>query len=76
MTNELAISALMSGVVQAQQAGKDVYADPQNLKVLPEDISPRELGDTMKGFALGLGARRHTGAARRTERVLLRQPQL
>ena len=36
---------------------KDVYADPENLKVLPEDISSPELSNTMKGFALGLGLR-------------------
>ncbi len=35
----------------------DIFENPQNLKVLPEDISPRELGNTMKGFALATGSR-------------------
>ena len=39
---------------------KDIYADPQNLKVLPQDISSKDLSNTMKGFALGLGVRCET----------------
>ncbi len=39
---------------------KDIFADPQNLKVLPEDISPQDLRSTMRGFAMGLGARCET----------------
>ena len=35
----------------------DVFADPENLHVLPEDISSAELGATMRGFAMGLGLR-------------------
>ncbi len=35
----------------------DVFADPENLQVLPEDISSAELGATMRGFAMGLGLR-------------------
>ncbi len=49
----LALPAAAAG--QAPQ--KDVFADPQNLKVLPQDISSRALGETMKGFAMGLGVR-------------------
>ncbi len=41
----------------AQEQRKDVFANPQNLKVLPEDISSADLGATMKGFAMGLGVR-------------------
>lgn len=41
-------------------AEKNIFADPQNLKVLPEDISPERLRATMRGFALGLGARCET----------------
>ena len=41
----------------AQEGGKNIFADPQNLKLLPEDISPADLGKTMKGFAMGLGVR-------------------
>jgi len=39
------------------QERTDVFADPQNLKVLPSDISSADLGNTMKGFAMGLGVR-------------------
>ena len=45
-------------VALAQQ--KDVFANPRNLEVLPKDISSRELGETMKGFAMGLGVRCET----------------
>jgi tetratricopeptide (TPR) repeat protein len=56
----LIIAVLITAVSLAQQPKKDIYADPQNLKVLPEDISSDNLGNTMKGFALGLGARCET----------------
>ncbi len=39
------------------QEKKDVFANPQNLKVLPKDISSRELGSTMKGISMGTGLR-------------------
>ncbi len=51
---------LISAVSLAQQAKKDIYADPENLKVLPENISSKDLSHTMKGFAMGLGARCET----------------
>jgi hypothetical protein len=35
----------------------NVFADPQNLEVLPADISSAELSNTMRGFAMGLGVR-------------------
>jgi tetratricopeptide (TPR) repeat protein len=38
----------------------DIFADPENLKVLPEDISSDDLSNTMRGFAMGLGARCET----------------
>ena len=38
----------------------DVFADPENLKVLPKDISSDELSTTMRGFAMGLGVRCET----------------
>ena len=38
----------------------DVFADPQNLEVLPQDISSRELGATMRRCAMGLGVRCET----------------
>ena len=51
---------LISAVSLAQEAKKDIYADPDNLNVLPENISSKELSNTMKGFAMGLGARCET----------------
>jgi tetratricopeptide (TPR) repeat protein len=44
--------AKLSGAEQ-----KDIFADPQNLKVLPNNVSPAELSQTMKSFAMGLGLR-------------------
>jgi tetratricopeptide (TPR) repeat protein len=38
----------------------DIYADPQNLEILPADISPAELSSLMKSFAIGLGVRCQT----------------
>lgn len=38
----------------------DVYANPENLEVLPDDISSRDLSNTMRGFAMGLGVRCET----------------
>ena len=35
----------------------DIFAKPENLKVLPEDISPQSLRETMKLFAMSLGVR-------------------
>ena len=46
--------------VTPAQERVDIYADPENLKVLPEDISSHDLSETMKGFAMGLGARCET----------------
>jgi len=51
---------LLSVPSVAQQSKKDIFANPQNLKVLPEDISSADLGETMKGFAMGLGVRCET----------------
>lgn len=53
----LLIALITSAPSLAQQERKDVFANPQNLKVLPDDISSAELGDTMKSFAMGLGVR-------------------
>lgn len=49
---------LSAAAVHAEK--KDIFADPQNLKVLPADISPQALRATMRGIALGLGARCET----------------
>ena len=48
---------LASGSAMAQV---DVFADPENLEVLSQDVSSRELGATMRGFATGLGVRCET----------------
>lgn len=53
----LLISALVLPVSAAER--KNIFANPQNLKVLDKDISPQHLGNTMKSFALGLGLRCH-----------------
>lgn len=55
----LAIVILVPGLSMAQDR-KDIFADPENLKVLPEDISSSDLSNTMKGFAMGLGVRCET----------------
>lgn len=56
----IAIALLIPAISFAQQGKKDIYAEPENLKVLPKDISPHDLSATMKGFALGLGVRCET----------------
>lgn len=56
----LLIAILFSVPLLAQQEKKNIYANPQNLKVLPSDINSEKLGDTMKSFAMGLGVRCET----------------
>jgi len=56
----IAVSAFGSLGVNAQEEKRDIYANPQNLKALPSEISSEELSDTMRGFALGLGVRCET----------------
>ncbi len=51
----VAVSGAISGA--GAQERRDIFADPQNLKVLPEDTSSAELRATMRGFAQGLGLR-------------------
>ncbi len=41
----------------ASTANADIFDDPENLKVLPKDITSQQLGATMRGFALGTGLR-------------------
>lgn len=50
-----AVAAVLPLAAHAQNV--DVFANPENLQVLPEDISSAELGATMRGFAMGLGLR-------------------
>ncbi len=56
----LIITVLIPTMSLAQQPKRDIYADPENLKILPENIASETLSNTMKGFALGLGARCET----------------
>ena len=51
----LGVLAVLPLAANAQSV--DVFAHPENLQVLPEDISSAELGATMRGFAMGLGLR-------------------
>lgn len=44
-------------VIGIAPALADVWEEPENLQVLPEDISPDELRATMRGFAMGTGSR-------------------
>jgi tetratricopeptide (TPR) repeat protein len=53
----LATILLISTSIQSQQEQRDIFADPQNLNILPKDISSADLSNTMKGFAMGLGLR-------------------
>ena len=55
VTAGLAFVGVLSTV--SAQERKSVFADPQNLQVLPADLSTAELSQTMRGFALGLGVR-------------------
>lgn len=56
----ITLTILATAVAGAAEDQKDVYADPKNLEVLPDDISSGDLRATMKGFALGLGVRCET----------------
>lgn len=51
----VAVSGAISGA--GAQERRDIFADPENLKVLPEDTSSAELRATMRGFARNLGLR-------------------
>ena len=53
----LLFAGLASSIIFAQEERVDIFANPQNLRVLPADISSGELSNTMKGFAMGLGLR-------------------
>ncbi len=62
LVSRLSLSMLLlaATAVPAAEEKKDIFSDPQNLTVLPDDIGSRELRDTMRGFALALGARCET----------------
>jgi len=42
---------------QSKPKRRDIFADPENLKVLSDEISSEQLRQTMRSFALGLGLR-------------------
>ncbi len=49
-------------------AQQSPFDDPENLKVLPKDISPGELRETMRGFSFALGVRcTHCHVAQKTD---------
>lgn len=50
----------MSSLAAVAQERVDVFANPQNLQVLPDTITSAELSATMRGFAMGLGVRCET----------------
>lgn len=56
----IAMTLLAAPAANAAEEKKDIFANPQNLKVLPKEISSKELSNTMKGFAVGLGVRCET----------------
>lgn len=56
----IAMSVLALALTVSAQERVDVFADPQNLQVLPESIDSAELSATMRGFAMGLGVRCET----------------
>ena len=56
----ITLAVFVSLAVSATDEERDIYAHPQNLEVLPKDISSKKLSDTMRGFALGLGVRCET----------------
>lgn len=54
LSGSLAFLVLVLGLMRP--AGAGMWDDPKNLKVLPKDISPRELRTTMRGFATNTGS--------------------
>lgn len=56
----LALIALMISLAGNAQQREDVFADPENLKVLPKNTSSEELRATMRSFSTGLGVRCET----------------
>ena len=55
MTRALPLFILLTGISVPACAG--IFDDPQNLDVLPTDISPAKLRDTMRSFATDTGSR-------------------
>src|SRR5215472_17907887 len=57
MRSTLVLAVLLAGTTQLPAQGKFPPDSFTNLKVLPKNITQRELITTMRGFALGLGVR-------------------
>ncbi len=54
----LTLLFLVSGLMLPPFAGAEgIFDNPENLKVLPKDISARELSNTMRGFSFATGLR-------------------
>jgi len=51
------IAYVFIAVLASSAAQAGIYDDPENLKVLPEDISSEQLQETMRSFALDVGLR-------------------
>ncbi len=58
MTRALPLFILLTGI--SVPACADIFDSPQNLDVLPTDISPAALRDTMRSFATDTGSRCYT----------------
>lgn len=54
---QVAAILLLVAPIGASAQRANFFSDPQNLEVLPKDISPVELRRTMRGFSLALGVR-------------------
>ncbi|MCH8073042.1 MAG: hypothetical protein IIA09_13925 [Proteobacteria bacterium] len=54
MTRALPLFILLTGI--SMPACADIFDNPQNLDVLPTDISPAALRDTMRSFATDTGS--------------------
>ncbi|MEQ8762941.1 MAG: c-type cytochrome [Planctomycetota bacterium] len=48
---------LPSGARSTAVVPQDIFANPENLTVLPKDITPRELNRVMREASIGLGVR-------------------
>ena len=57
MTLTVLLLSGMAMTTPSQGQQRNIFADPQNLQVLPADISPGELSSIMRGFTSSLGRR-------------------
>jgi hypothetical protein len=53
----LSMAFILSAVPTMDVSAASIFEDPENLEVLPEDISPQDLRATMRGFTQDLGVR-------------------